>query len=296
MSGAPRRFLLVSRVGAQGLHAGWLAPGTERSYDVFLSAYDPDLPEITGDGLFFERREGTKVAGYAGFLDDHAALLRRYSHVAFFDEDLAADVATLNGLFACCAERGLRLAQPALTLDSHFSFAALLQQKSFRLRYVNFVEMMCPIFRVDALEEVRPLFGMGLESGIDLAWCNLLYRSPRDFAVIDAFPVTHTQPVGAQKERNGFEGARGYEDDIGTVLGLFDLPWLSCVPYAAETRSGRRVTSRARLLLGALGLAAATFRQRPGGLRLKAIALHWYHLVERRPLNIPRMFPVTPEG
>jgi hypothetical protein len=110
----------------------------------------------------------------------------------------------------------------------------------FLLRYVNFVESMCPFFTREALATVAPLFTLGLESGIDLVWCSLLPSPWLKCAVIDATPVTHTRPVGARMAENGFIG-RSYADDIRACLRLFRMQLPTRLAYAAiGRRSGRR--------------------------------------------------------
>lgn len=43
-------FLLVTRIGKKSLHRFWLQP--DRNFDVFFSAFDEDVEEISGDGVF----------------------------------------------------------------------------------------------------------------------------------------------------------------------------------------------------------------------------------------------------
>ncbi|MBP0580901.1 hypothetical protein J8I29_16355 [Labrys sp. LIt4] len=289
-----RKYLLVARIGPKSLHAQWLAAGVERNYDVFLSSYDTNLPEIREDGVYLEYRGGSKVAGYAGFLREHADFLARYKYICFFDDDIEASPACINGIFSRCDEYNLKIAQPALTWDSHFTYACLLQQKRYALRYVNFVEMMCPVFRHDILERIAPLYALGYESGIDLIWCNLVAEDPRDFAVIDEFPVRHTEPVGGNKSANGFADGRLYEDDIHAILALFRVPWLRATPFSAIGRSGRVTKGRTSLLLGALILLAAAPLRRPVTGRLRAILVHWRHLWRGAAGNVRTRFPMEP--
>ena len=291
-----RKYLLVARIGPKSLHAQWLATGADRNYDVFLSSYDASSPAIRGDGIYFEYRSGSKVAGYDGFLRDHVNFLRRYKYICFLDDDIEASPSSLNGIFSRCDQHNLKIAQPALTWDSHFTYACLLRQKRYALRYLNFVEMMCPVFRHDVLAQIAPLFALGYESGIDLVWCNLVAEGPRDFAVIDEFPVRHTEPVGGNKVANGFVDGRRYEDDIHAVLALFNLPWLRATPFSAICLSGRETNSRTSLLLWSLVLLAAAPLRGPTAGRLRAILVHWRHLWLGAAGNIRTKFPTGIAG
>lgn len=280
------RYLLITRAGPRSLHSAWLDQVGDRGFDVLLSAYHADVPAPTDTGVFFEFRPGAKVAGYAEVLQAHADLISQYDYVALFDDDLLITPGELRGLFDIVSAHRLKIAQPALTHDSHFTFGALLSDAGFRLRFVNYIEMMCPIFRTDVLQEVQPLFSMGYESGIDLIWCNLVATSPRDFAVIDEICVRHTRPVGLFKAANGFSGAKRYEDDIYAVLAQFGLPWLSCVPFAGVRHDGSVTLRRSAFFLSSLRLVFAIGKGPGWRARARSIAVYWKHLIGRRAKNI----------
>jgi len=287
------RFLLISRVGPKSIHRHWLAPHGSRRFDLLLSSYDPAMKAPEGDGILFEFRPGRKVAGYGEVLRAHGAMLKDYDYVALFDDDLLIDAEGISRLFEIAAAHDLKIAQPALTLGSHFTYGALLQHRGFLLRYVTYIEMMCPIFRTDILRTIAPLYDMGYESGIDLIWCNLVHETPRDFAVIDAVPVEHTRPVGTGKAANGFVAGRRYEDDIAEILHRFGVGWLPCVPYAAIRGDGRQA-GRGALLPAALGLASAVSRHsgyRAMKYRARGLAVYWKHLLSAPPRNVTLGWP-----
>lgn len=281
-------FLLVARVGPNSLHKEWLTGADGRNFDLLLSAFSPGVERPTGGGIFHELRPGPKMYALGNLLKDRAEFLKKYEYIGFFDEDISTSLDNVNRIFELCATRALKIAQPALTPDSYFSFAGLLQQKAFELRSINQIEMMCPVFRVDVLFEVAPLFWSGYEVGMDLVWCNVAFEGPDDFAVLDCAPVTHTLPVGARKELNGFADGRPYEADIYAILKDYDLPWLGCVPYYGVTKSGKKIASRMLLMCAALPLAFSITNQTPIWPRLMAVLTHWKHLLVRKPLNIPR--------
>lgn len=289
------RFLIVTRVGPKSLHGVWIKEAAAAGIDVVLSQYSDspsgDIPVNFSPGVTTELRPGRKVAGYAEFLSQRQDLWQSYDYICLLDEDIATDAATLARAFELCVRNDLLLAQPALTHDSHFTYAACLAQPAFALRYVNFVEMMCPIFRKDALAQVLPLFEQGLESGIDLIWCNLLSQGPQSFAILDDTPVRHTEPVGGNKAANGFEGARSYETDISQALTRYQLPWLSAVPFAAQRRSGRILRGQFWLLGSALMLMGAVPKQPDWRRRLKFVLIHLRHILIHKPRNLPVQFP-----
>lgn len=287
------KYLLIARVGSHSLHEAWLAPPADRGFDILLSAYHADVQDPRESGVHFEHRPGTKVAGCAAVFDAHADLIARYDYVAVFDDDLLINSANLTKLFDIAASHALKIAQPALTHNSHFTFACLLHDPAFRLRYVNYIEMMCPVFRQDTYQAVRALYNMGYESGIDLIWCNLVATSPHDFAVIDDVVVRHTRAVGASKAANGFIGGKRYEDDIDAILARFGLPWLSCVPYGAVRHDGTVERRRLIFLLSSLRLLTAVAKGPGWRQRSRSIAVFWKHLMTRKAVNYPVTLPAN---
>lgn len=281
-------YLLISRIGPHSLHPRWLP--RDGGFDVLLSCYDPETAPVEGNGILFEYRPGTKVVGYGEIIHEHAALIRQYRYVALFDDDLATDSASLLRLFRIIDAHQLKLAQPALDHQSYFTYACLLQHKRFTLRHVNFIEMMCPFFRSDALLEVAPLFELGVESGIDLIWSALLHKAPGEFAVIDSIPVRHTRPVGAVKAMNGFVDGRIYETDIHAVLARFGVPWLPALPYGGLLPDGRYTRSRLALFLAA-GKLMQAIPIRSARFRLRAVATYWRQLLRSSARNVEARWP-----
>jgi hypothetical protein len=226
-------------------------------------------------------------------LNDCADLIARYDYVALFDDDLVIDPSAVSRLFEIAAELNLKIGQPSLSMDSYFSYACLLRHPTFKARYLNYIEMMCPVFRRDILESITPIFALGYESGVDLVWCNLVAATERDFAVIDAVTVDHVRPIGARKAANGFGAGRRYEDDIRSILRDFALPWLPCVPFAGIRRDGRLVRSRWRFAVDALRVARAIPFRRNRLLRARNVAVYWKHLARAPARNIPVRLPIA---
>lgn len=64
------------------------------------------------------------------------------------------------------------------------------------LRYINYVELMCPIFRVESLFKVLDTFAINRSGwGIDWIWAERL--KGKRIAVIDEASVIHEKAVGS---------------------------------------------------------------------------------------------------
>jgi hypothetical protein len=285
------RFLVISRVGSYRFYEAWLNMCSHRTFDVMLSFYrdEPTAHEIVGralQGVSCEYRAGKKVEGYGALLAEHQAQISQYRHFCLIDDDLECSVDDLNRLFEIVDRNGFRIAQPALTHDSYFSYAAVLANRAFEYRAVTFVEMMCPVFRQDMLPMLIQLFSLGYETGIDLVWCNLKASRPGDYAIVDAVEIRHTMPVGSRKEANGFTNGMRYESQIHEVLRRFNLTWLPCVSYFSITVDGRQIAGRWTLLWASLRIIAAIPRKSAYWNRARSVLTHLKHVALKTPWNM----------
>lgn len=216
-----RRFLVMARAGDNSLHRHWLAGGP-RNFDLFLSCYGKEPTRHEGSAEHLRVAGSTKWPALHDHIRDETELVRRYEAVWFPDDDVLMDAPAVSRMFELFAAFRLSLAQPSLTLDSHFSHSAVLRDPSYLVRYVNFVEVMAPVFSSSALRLLHPTFAKSrIGWGLDLLWPQLLAREPGDHRIglIDAAPMTHTRPVGGGDIYVGREGVR--EADIDRLAALY---------------------------------------------------------------------------
>jgi hypothetical protein len=190
----PRKNLVIGVVGDESHHSTWLSTGVERSYDVCLVYFGQQPGRFAGDAEHYVAAKGIKYALLNRlFHTELAGLWEQYEAVWLPDDDLAADPVTINRLFALAAEYQLQVAQPAIR-SGEVSFRALRAQTGYRLRYVRFVEMQCPLFARSAMERVAPLFALNKSGwGLDWLWSSLFAET--EVAVIDAAAVDHLRPL-----------------------------------------------------------------------------------------------------
>ena len=219
------RDLVVVRAGRTSLHPRWLR-GAALNFDLLVAAYEetPAVPPSPGIRQIF--LPGRKIEGYHRLFTEWPELLRRYDQIALFDDDIDGDSTTINRLFAEGNRYSLELYQPSLTWDSYISHGMVLRNPVTRLRFVNFVEMMCPVFSASMLTRALPLFSVKLETAIDLLWCRLLDEAWCKFAVIDVASVRHTRAVGKDRAKQGFVGSNAeYQNVIDKVRQTTGSPF-----------------------------------------------------------------------
>jgi hypothetical protein len=250
---------VVTRAGRRSTHRAWLQSGTPE-FDLILVAYETLPDTMVAGAKAHILIPGAKVAGWSSFFNDHPQVFQQYNHIALLDDDLVCSARDINMSFRLGRKYGLSLWQPSLSWRSYFSYSALLHNPLYQLRYVNFVEMMCPFFTAEHLQRCLPIFGLGLETGVDRLWCRLRKESRWAYAVIDCVQVEHNKPVGLHRAAQGFSGT--YRDVHDKLEADLKIPFRGVVAYGAISRGGRKLQGKWRMALGAL-VTLAAFGQTP---------------------------------
>lgn len=261
-----RRNLIVLRAGDNSLHPGWIA-SPSRDFDLFVSYYGRKDRQHAEDAEFYEHRPGPKWSCIADLLDEHPSLLDHYESFWFPDDDLEADTETLNQMFALFQGLNLKLAQPALTRDSYYSWRQLLQDSRFVMRQVAFVEVMAPIFSRQSLRLCRESLRSSRSGwGLDWVWPILLGGSTDGrIGVLDATAVKHTRPIGGgdlykanpeldpNMDSQRLASTHGFAIERFTAkfvvhgaLGYGKLPWFERLVLAMRRLNARRLGWRRR--------------------------------------------------
>ena len=199
-SAGQRRALVIARVGDASLHPGWLAgaaPGS-RNWDLHLSYFGdrPDPFQERPDDVTLTIEKGTKSIELNASMDKLADRIWTYDWMWVLDDDLAADLATLNRFVEIVEEYELDLAQPALGGGSYVAYDITRQRPHMALRFTSFVESMAPCFSRRALELCLPYLNSTVSSwGPDYLFPKLLGYPKDKIAIVDETPVIHTRPV-----------------------------------------------------------------------------------------------------
>jgi hypothetical protein len=191
-----RRFLLVVRAGDNSLHPNWIIKNSERKFDLLVSYFGGQEGRYQNDGEYYHVRTGPAWPAYHEIIRDNPHLREGYDYVGFADDDLDADMATWNALFAFCHRHGFELSQPSILGPVSYPITAPVPGLLYRL--TTFVEIMCPVFSRRALSICYPSFGESVSGwGINHIWPRLLAKHGGKLAIIDSISVTHTRALGS---------------------------------------------------------------------------------------------------
>jgi len=284
----------VVRAGDRSLHSGWGAGEPGCRFDLIVSYFDHD-PDVFREP--WEQRtdyKGGKWDGIHHLFSTRPELLRSYDYFWFPDDDIAADRKTIEGIFTATRRLKLAVSQPALSLDSYFSYLPFLQSPSFAVRFVDMVEVMVPCLSRVTLEKMLPLFSASMSGfGLDLVWTRLLADNRRKCAVLDQLAVRHTRPVGAAMSKAmAFQG-RTPADELLAVQERFNAWQAYPICYEAIDVKGRRW--RSATAIGAR-MAAGLFRNRDSVLQRKVFVRNLRRVLRRQALWRPQLATLTLES
>ena len=193
-SSRTKQALVVIRCGDASLHPEYVNQNTE--FDVVLSYFGNQLPYDLTHVQYVHYCKGSKWEGLNAFFQTNPSIWQAYDYIWLPDDDLSADVDTINQFLHIARQEQFDLAQPALTHNSYWSFLITRQVQGLLYRLTNFVEVMAPLFYRDAFAQCVETFAENKSGfGLDFLWRTLLKN--RKIGIIDQTPVFHTRPVGS---------------------------------------------------------------------------------------------------
>lgn len=215
------KHLIVLCAGDTSLHQSKHQHWTHSSkiYDVAIIYYGDTQSKkelFQQEADLFYHQKGPKWTLLRHFFMTQTQVWQAYDFVAFPDDDLKITVPQWNALFKIGSQYQLDLYQPSLVNngEQYIKHTLLVSQPQNILRYVNFVEIMTPIFSQRALKQAvqkRIVIDSHLQSGwgMDYALPQTIlpyhkYNYPENhpinkntfqIAVIDTIAIEHTKPL-----------------------------------------------------------------------------------------------------
>ncbi|HBA02829.1 MAG TPA: DUF707 domain-containing protein [Clostridium sp.] len=185
--------LIVVRCGDKSLHEKWLTGNA--NFDVAVSYFGDDFKFDKSNLKYLHIFKGSKWEGLSNFFET-LDFWKEYDAICLPDDDLDSSTEDLNKFFELFHLYNFDLAQPSLDSKSFYSWAIVLQNKSFKYRETNFVEVMIPCFNKQAFEKLYSTFKENISGwGLDHLWPKLLGNTAK-VGIIDEVSIFHTRPIG----------------------------------------------------------------------------------------------------
>jgi hypothetical protein len=236
---AKRRNLVIVRAGDASLHEQWLAGDAERNWDLIVNYFGDDPQRYRKDDVQRIDSKGPKWPALHDLIEKLGPDVFCYDRVWLPDDDLSATKTGINSLFDIVDKHALALAQPALTADSHLGHLITLRNRSFQLRFTNFVEIMAPCFSCDFLKQMLPTFNENLSGwGLDYLWPTRTTDWSR-VAIVDAVTVRHTRAVGGPNYQHLVSAGKDPRAEMAAVLVKYGVTLQQPCVRAAVDKSDR---------------------------------------------------------
>lgn len=181
--------LVVASVGDWSNHSYWTGAG-EKDFDLALLYYGDKENRYREEADYHLQVQGMlKFETIARAIHRLSEVIRRYDAVCMPDDDMVMGAQTLNRLFRIFHKYNLDLAHPAIAGGIFYDWD-MCRNPHTVLRYVDFVDRICPLFKIDVLLKALPTFTLNRSGwGIELLWGKIL--KGKRIAIIDDVVVQH---------------------------------------------------------------------------------------------------------
>jgi hypothetical protein len=198
-------------------------------------------------------RRGTKFQNLHYCYLQWRELLAQYDAVMVMDDDILIDATGITRLFEIRRDFDLWALQPAFRVRGKISWDVTRIQPAARLRFTNFVEMTCPLFRRDKLDAFMEVYDPAI-LGYGEDWWFLRSLGPdlrEHVAVVDEVPCINPNDrrkggvreidrisTGAEREAAWQQIKRRYSIDeheyVPQEFGRIEKPLLGTIMASAR--------------------------------------------------------------
>jgi hypothetical protein len=190
-------YLVFTSAGDHSNVHYWLKG--QRNFDLWITYYGDNDTQFKKIADFYNTRRNAKFPNFHYIYQTWPNILKHYEAIMIMDDDIVIKANAISRLFKIREQYDFWILQPAFDPRGKISHPITQVQPKFFLRYTNFVEVTCPLFRTDKLEQFMKIYDPVLIGwGVD--WWFLEVLGPdlnRKVAVID--DITCINPYDANK-------------------------------------------------------------------------------------------------
>lgn len=184
-SAAPKSYLVFTSAGERSNLYRWTRGG--RNFDLWITYYGTQEGQYKELADFYNVRKGSKFQNLKFAYDSWPEHFKVYEAILVMDDDVLIDSKGIERLFDIRRQEDLWILQPAFDPRGKVSWPITKVNPLCRLRFTNFVEMTCPLFRQDKLAQFMAIYDPVLV-GHGMDWWFLHSMGPdlkRRVAVVD---------------------------------------------------------------------------------------------------------------
>lgn len=197
-----KRNLIILRCGKNSLHKKWI--DINANFDLFLLPYENFIAKTEKNCTLFPLIPGQKWPAISKFIKENIDLVSNYDFIMLPDDDLLITALKLNKLFNQLNIDKPALSQPSLSYKSYYSHFITIKFPGLYARETSFVEIMTPIFHIEALTSLLWTFSLNSSGwGLEPLWFKVINstnfsKCKSKLIIYDNISLTHTRKVGGQ--------------------------------------------------------------------------------------------------
>jgi hypothetical protein len=155
-SGSRSKNLVFTSAGDRSNLRYWLTG--PRDFDLWVAYYGDRPGTFQEDSELYVSHKGAKFQNLHYCYSKWPDVLERYDAVMVMDDDILIDSTRLTRLFAIRRELDLWALQPAFRPSGKVSWDITRVNPTASIRFTNFIEMACPLFRRDKLDAFMAIY------------------------------------------------------------------------------------------------------------------------------------------
>ncbi|MEH6604168.1 MAG: hypothetical protein V7711_01185 [Pseudomonadales bacterium] len=211
------KYLVYTSAGDQSNIAPWLAGSP--NFDLYVSYYGNTPGTLADVATYYQERKGGKFPNLYHEWVAYPERFSGYSAIMVMDDDIQIDTAGINRVFALREKYNLWCCQPAFNSQGHVSHDITRGDSRNILRYTNFVEVTCPVFRTDVLTSFMRVYDPVLVGwGVDWWFLHHMQQLTNDLegkvAVIDE--ITCANPPNRPNGGREIDALQSTQDRFST--------------------------------------------------------------------------------
>ena len=218
LTAARSRHLVFSSVGNHSNLRCWLKGG--RGFDLWITYYGDQSGRGRAEADYYNERHGSKFQNLHFAYQHCRDIFDRYQAVMVLDDDVVISGSAISRLFEYRERYDLWALQPAFSPLGKISWPITRVDRRNTLRYTNFVEMTCPLFRKDKLDAFMAVYDPTL-----VGWgCDWWFLETMGddlcgrVAVVDAIPcVNPHDSMKGTREIDRLQPAQERKDSWETI-------------------------------------------------------------------------------
>ena len=218
--GKPRhKYLVFTCAGDRSNIRTWLEGN--RNFDLWVTYYGDEEGRYSEVADFYNARKGKKFPNLHHVYRNWFDILDHYEAIFVADDDIVINGAEISMLFEFREQHNLWILQPAFDPRGKITHYITRMRPWLFMRYTNFVEVTCPLFRKDKLDQFMEVYDPELVGwGVDWWFLEVLGRDLQGHvAIIDAISCInpHDRDKGRQKETDEPQYARYRRENQGII-------------------------------------------------------------------------------